>query len=276
MAALFTAPDLPGNWSLVAFAAITVLTLVLVGQTPGMRLLGLRLAHPRQGQRLALWRAVVRTALLCLLVPALVVDADGRGLHDRLTDTAVVRDDTGDRPPRSGRPPTPPSGPLPPTAAFGAGDDVVEARLVDELRGGRRLPAAPVPGRRGRRRRDRPRDRDPRLARAAGHPVLGLGPLGVRPGTSGAGVGTVLVHALLAVAEAADERLVAPARLVRTTTGASGSCRPPTSASPPPDPAWGEHFQARHLNGPPSRAPSATRSPSTGSERLSGGGPGAG
>jgi uncharacterized RDD family membrane protein YckC len=92
VAALFTAPDLPGNWSLVAFAAITVLTLVLVGQTPGMRLLGLRLAHPRQGQRLALWRGVVRTGLLCLLVPALVVDADGRGLHDRLTDTAVVRE----------------------------------------------------------------------------------------------------------------------------------------------------------------------------------------
>ena len=57
-----------------------------------MRLLGLRLAHPRPGERLALWRAVVRTALLCLLVPALLVDADGRGLHDRLTDTAVVRD----------------------------------------------------------------------------------------------------------------------------------------------------------------------------------------
>ena len=92
LAALFTAPDLPGNWSLVAFVAVTILTLVLVGQTPGMRLLGLRLAHPRQGERLAVWRAVVRTALLCLLVPALLVDADGRGLHDRLTDTAVVRD----------------------------------------------------------------------------------------------------------------------------------------------------------------------------------------
>jgi len=25
-------------------------------------------------------------------VPALLVDSDGRGLHDRLTDTAVVRD----------------------------------------------------------------------------------------------------------------------------------------------------------------------------------------
>jgi uncharacterized RDD family membrane protein YckC len=92
VAALFTAPSLPGNWSLLVFAVGTVLTLVVFGQTPGMKLLGLRLAHPQPGQRLALWRAVVRTALLCLLVPALVVDADGRGLHDRLTDTAVVRE----------------------------------------------------------------------------------------------------------------------------------------------------------------------------------------
>ena len=92
IAGLFTAPQLPGNWALAAFAAVTVLTLIAFGQTPGMRLLGLRLAHPRPGERLAAWRAVVRTALLCLLVPALLVDADGRGLHDRLTDTAVVRD----------------------------------------------------------------------------------------------------------------------------------------------------------------------------------------
>ncbi|SDY15931.1 RDD family protein [Geodermatophilus africanus] len=92
VAGLVTAPSLPGNWSLLPFGVITVGTLVAFGQTPGMRLLGLRLAHPRAGERLALWRAVVRTGLLMLLVPALVVDADGRGLHDRLTDTAVVRD----------------------------------------------------------------------------------------------------------------------------------------------------------------------------------------
>ena len=92
IAGLFTAPRLPGNWSLLSFAVLTIGSLLAFGQTPGMRLLGLRLAHPREGQRLALWRAVVRTALLMLLVPALVVDADGRGMHDRLTDTAVVRD----------------------------------------------------------------------------------------------------------------------------------------------------------------------------------------
>ncbi len=92
VAGLFTAPDLPGNWSLLSFAVLTVAFLVVAGQTPGMRVLGLRLAHPRPGQRLAPWRAVVRTGLLILLVPALLVDADGRGLHDRITGTAVVRD----------------------------------------------------------------------------------------------------------------------------------------------------------------------------------------
>ncbi|WP_138756691.1 RDD family protein [Modestobacter altitudinis] len=92
VAALFTAPEPPELWSLLTFGVMTVVFLVLAGQTPGMRLLGLRLAHPHPGQRLALWRAVVRTGLLMLLIPALVVDSDGRGLHDRLTDTAVVRD----------------------------------------------------------------------------------------------------------------------------------------------------------------------------------------
>jgi uncharacterized RDD family membrane protein YckC len=92
VAGLVTAPEAPRLWSLVSFGLITVVFLLLAGQTPGMRLLGLRLAHPRPGERLAPWRAVVRTALLMLLVPALVVDSDGRGLHDRLTDTAVVLD----------------------------------------------------------------------------------------------------------------------------------------------------------------------------------------
>jgi uncharacterized RDD family membrane protein YckC len=92
VAGFFTAPHLPQAWSMLTFGLITVVSLAVFGQTPGMRLVGLRLAHPKPGARLALWRAVVRTALLMLLVPALVVDADGRGLHDRLTDTGVVRE----------------------------------------------------------------------------------------------------------------------------------------------------------------------------------------
>jgi putative acetyltransferase len=84
----------------------------------------------------------------------------------------------------------------------------------------------------------------------SGTPVLGLGPLGVRPDRQRSGVGTVLVHALLAVAEAADERLVAllgsPAYYRRF--GFVPAADVDIAA---PDPAWGEHFQVRHLNGPP-------------------------
>jgi uncharacterized RDD family membrane protein YckC len=42
-------------------------------------------------RRLALWRVAVRTVLLCLVVPALVWDRDGRGLHDRAVGSVVVR-----------------------------------------------------------------------------------------------------------------------------------------------------------------------------------------
>jgi putative acetyltransferase len=83
----------------------------------------------------------------------------------------------------------------------------------------------------------------------AGVPVLGLGPLGVRPDAQGHGVGSALVHALLAVAEAGDERAVAllgaPAYYRRF------DFRPAAELGiDAPDPAWGAHFQARLLTGP--------------------------
>ena len=40
---------------------------------------------------LGLLTALLRTALLVLLVPALVYDRDKRGLHDRAAKTVVVR-----------------------------------------------------------------------------------------------------------------------------------------------------------------------------------------
>ena len=66
--------------------------------------------------------------------------------------------------------------------------------------------------------------------------ALGLGPLGVRPDRQGRGVGTVLVHALVAVAEAAGEFLVAllgdPAYYSR-----AGFVRASELGIEPPDPA---------------------------------------
>lgn len=91
VAGLFTAPELPRNWSLLSFAVLYVGGTALAGQTLGMRLVGLRLARAGEPGRIGLPAAVLRTALLIVVVPALVTDSDGRGWHDRVSGTAVVR-----------------------------------------------------------------------------------------------------------------------------------------------------------------------------------------
>jgi uncharacterized RDD family membrane protein YckC len=91
VAGLFTAPELPQNRSLLVFAAAYFGFTVLVQQTPGMRLLRLHVVRLDRRAPIGLWRALVRTAGVMLLVPTLLRDSSGRALHDRLTQTAVVR-----------------------------------------------------------------------------------------------------------------------------------------------------------------------------------------
>ncbi|MFE9257122.1 RDD family protein [Streptomyces sp. NPDC006879] len=78
------------NIAMAVFFVLSLLTVGTVGFTPGKRLLGLRVAA-EDGGRLSLPRVLLRTVLLCLLVPALVWDRDGRGLHDRLSRAVQVR-----------------------------------------------------------------------------------------------------------------------------------------------------------------------------------------
>ena len=73
----------------VFFVMKSIFTL-LGGASFGQRLLGIRVISLDKGY-VNLWRAPVRTALICLLVPAVIWDRDGRGLQDRLTNTVVVR-----------------------------------------------------------------------------------------------------------------------------------------------------------------------------------------
>lgn len=78
---------------LVVLAVVNVIGLALLGQTPGMKLFGIRV-RPLEGDpaRLGFVPALVRTALLSLFVPAIVFDRDGRGIHDRLSGAVVVHD----------------------------------------------------------------------------------------------------------------------------------------------------------------------------------------
>ncbi|MBF8192202.1 RDD family protein [Nonomuraea sp. K274] len=78
-------------WAPVAVFAVQYLLLVgFMGQTFGHRLLGIRVAA-MDGGNPRLFPVLVRTILLCLAVPALIWDRDHRGVHDRASNTVVVR-----------------------------------------------------------------------------------------------------------------------------------------------------------------------------------------
>lgn len=72
------------------FAVITVLSVGVVGRTAGHAVAGLRVAMLDR-RRAGFPAAVIRTVLLCLLIPPVVYNADGRGLHDRAAGTIVLR-----------------------------------------------------------------------------------------------------------------------------------------------------------------------------------------
>ncbi|MBV9650973.1 MAG: RDD family protein [Pseudonocardiales bacterium] len=80
----------PAFSALMLFAAVTVLSVALAGRTVGHAAAGLRVAL-LDGRRAGFAAAVIRTMLLCLVIPPVVYNIDGRGLHDRAAGTIVLR-----------------------------------------------------------------------------------------------------------------------------------------------------------------------------------------
>lgn len=80
----------PAFSALALFAAITAVSIGLAGRTIGHAVAGLRVAL-LDGRRAGFGPAVVRTVLICLLIPPVVYNSDGRGLHDRAAGTIVLR-----------------------------------------------------------------------------------------------------------------------------------------------------------------------------------------
>jgi uncharacterized RDD family membrane protein YckC len=74
---------------LVIWFLLGVVAVRLFGFTPGQ--LALNLGVVALDGRLGVGRVAARGLLIGLLVPPLFTDWDGRGLHDRVTGTAVVR-----------------------------------------------------------------------------------------------------------------------------------------------------------------------------------------
>ncbi|MQA11197.1 MAG: hypothetical protein GEU98_22085 [Pseudonocardiaceae bacterium] len=90
VAGLFTAPELPRNWSVLAWFLITVVTVSLFGFTPGKAVLGVRIVRMDGASMVGVPRTVVRTVLIFLIIPAVIWDADRRGLHDRAAGTIAL------------------------------------------------------------------------------------------------------------------------------------------------------------------------------------------
>jgi putative acetyltransferase len=82
----------------------------------------------------------------------------------------------------------------------------------------------------------------------AGVPVVGLGPIGVLPDHQGGGVGAALMHAVLAAADALGYPAVALLGHLDYYPR-FGFVAARSMGIVPPDPAWGDAFQARPLRG---------------------------
>jgi uncharacterized RDD family membrane protein YckC len=75
----------------LAFLLIEIVFVTLAGQTPGMRVAGIAVVREADKSRPFLGWVLMRTLLLALVAPALVIDTDGRAMHDRAAGTVMLR-----------------------------------------------------------------------------------------------------------------------------------------------------------------------------------------
>ena len=76
---------------MILFAAMQFVGYLIIGASVGHWLAGLRLIRKTPGKRIGVLQALARVALICLVIPVAVWDADNRGLHDKAADTILVR-----------------------------------------------------------------------------------------------------------------------------------------------------------------------------------------
>jgi uncharacterized RDD family membrane protein YckC len=77
--------------TLAVFGVSSAVLVGLLGHTVGHRLAGMRVIRLRDGRVPGPVAGLVRSALLVLVIPAVVWGRDGRGLHDVAAGTVIVR-----------------------------------------------------------------------------------------------------------------------------------------------------------------------------------------
>jgi hypothetical protein len=79
------------GWApLAVFAAETWILTALLGSSAGQLFTSVRVVR-LSPEPLGLWRPLVRSLLVCLVIPPVIYDRDQRGLHDLAVDTITVK-----------------------------------------------------------------------------------------------------------------------------------------------------------------------------------------
>lgn len=78
------------NWAPIVLIVEYAFFLGLFGQTPGMRLMKIACVSVADGRPVGIPRAFLRGLLLALLVPALIMDRQRRGWHDKAAGSIVI------------------------------------------------------------------------------------------------------------------------------------------------------------------------------------------
>jgi uncharacterized RDD family membrane protein YckC len=75
----------------LAFLLLEIVFVAAASQTPGMRVAGIAVVREDGRGRPKLQWVLLRTLLLAVVAPALVIDTQGRAMHDRAAGTVILR-----------------------------------------------------------------------------------------------------------------------------------------------------------------------------------------
>ena len=75
--------------TLLIFAAMQIALVGTLGYSFGHRIVRIMVIR-QDGARAGIWRTLLRTALIVVVIPAVIWDSDGLGLHDKAAGTKLV------------------------------------------------------------------------------------------------------------------------------------------------------------------------------------------
>jgi RDD family len=88
--AIWTGQGWAGWAPLAVFATETWILVALLGSSAGQLFTSIRVVR-LSPKPLGLWRPLVRSLLVCLVIPPVIYNQDQRGLHDLAVDTVTVK-----------------------------------------------------------------------------------------------------------------------------------------------------------------------------------------